>query len=146
MTTNSASALPDIDLAAPLRTDQDLLRRIDHLLDQDSRRLRSLWLLFLDGDGVQLPVVVPIDDVPERPDPPLVGNLCDMIGHITGDAAAAGSAVIALTRPGGGTVNDSDRYWFRTLRASASERGVAIRMICLATRAGVRQLTLDDAG
>jgi hypothetical protein len=68
MATDSASGVPGIDLAAPLSTDQDVIRRIDRLLDQDSRRQRSLWLFFLSGDGLQLPAVVPIDDMPERPD------------------------------------------------------------------------------
>lgn len=146
MANYSASGPPDIDLTAPLSTDHDVIGRVDRLLDQQSRRRRSLWLLFLASGGVQLPVVVPIDDVPKRPDPHLVGNLCDVIAQVLGEAAADGSAVIALTRPGDETVDDSDRYWFRTLQAAALERGAAIRMICLATEASVRQLTLDVAG
>jgi hypothetical protein len=138
-----ASGPPDIDLTAPLSTDQDVIRRIELLLDQQSRRQRSLWLMFLADGGVQLPVVVPIDDVPERPDAHMVGNLCHVIAHVLGDAAPDGSAVITLTRPGDETLDDSDRYWFRTLRAAALERGAAIRMICLATQASVRSLTPD---
>jgi hypothetical protein len=137
---------PGFDLGAPLSTDQDIIHRVDRLLDQDSRRHRSLWLLFLSGDGVQLPVMVPIDDAPAQPDSLLAGNLCWVIAHVLGDAAGAGSAVVTLTRPGEETMNDSDREWFRALHAAARERGAAIRMICLATRAGVRQLTFDQAG
>ncbi len=140
----SASCGPGIDLAAPLSTDQDIIRRVDRLLDQDSRQHRSLWLLFLSSDGVQLPVLVPIDDVPARPDSLLVGNLCGVIADVLGDAAAD-SAVVALTRPGGETVDDTDREWFHALHAAARERGAAVRLICLATKAGTRQLTLDDA-
>jgi hypothetical protein len=146
MATDSASGAHDIDLTAPLSTDQDVILRVDRLLDQGSRRHRSLWLLFLAGDRVQLPVVVPIDDVPERPDPQLVGNLCDVIADVLSDAAPAGCAVVTLTRPGDDTANDSDRDWFRTLQEAARERGAAIGMICLATRAGVRQLRPDHAG
>ncbi|HEX9031967.1 MAG TPA: hypothetical protein VF834_08990 [Streptosporangiaceae bacterium] len=146
MATNRKSGLPDIDLAAPLSTDQDVIRRVDHLLRQDSRRQRSILLLFLSADGVQLPVVVPIDDVPERPDELLVENLCGVIAQVLDDVAEAGSAVIALVRPGSEIVDECDRRWFRALHASAHVRGAAIRMICLATEAGLRQLTLDDAG
>lgn len=146
MDTNSASSVPGIDLAAPLTTDQDLVCRVDHLVDQDSRRHRSLWLFFLSGDGVQLPVVVPIDGVPERPDGLLVGNLCGVIAQVLGDAAPGGSAVLTLARPGDAAVDDTDRYWFRALHAAARQRGTAIRLICLATPAGVRRLTIDDAG
>jgi hypothetical protein len=137
---------PDFDPAVPLDTDRDVLRRVDRLLDQDSRRQRSVWLMFLSGDRVQLPVVVPIDDVPERPDPLLVGNLCSVIADVLADAAPGGSAVVTLTRPGAESVDDTDRYWFRALYGAAPERGASIRMLCLATQAGVRQLTLDDAG
>jgi hypothetical protein len=145
MANYSASCGSDIDLAAPLSTDQDIIRRIDHLLDQDSRRGRSLWLLFLSSDGVQLPVLVPIDDVPAHPDSLFARNLCLVIANVLGDAAAAGSAVVTLTRPGEETVGDSDREWFHALHAAAGEHGAAIRLICLATQTGTRQLTLDDA-
>ena len=105
-----------------------------------------MWLLFLSHDGVLLPTVVPIDDVPERPDPSLVGNLCGVLADVLSEAAPRGSAVVALTRPGGDTVDDTDRRWFRALHSAARERGASIRLLCLATQDHVRQLTLDDAG
>ena len=132
------------DFSAPLASDQEVLRRVDYLVDSGARRVRSLWLLFLSGEGVQLPAVVPIDDVPERPDPALVGNLCGVIAEVLAGAAPEGSTVITLTRSGDETVDGTDRYWFGALHGAARERGVRIRMLCLATQAGVRQLTLDD--
>ena len=146
MTPLTPDGLPGFDLTSPLYTDQDVLRRVDRLLDQDSRRHRSLWLLFLSDDSVMLPTVVPIDDVPERPDPSLTGNLCGMIADVLSGLAPGGSAVVTLTRPGGETVDDTDRDWFRRLRSAARERGDLIRLLRLATQDGVRQLTLDDAG
>jgi hypothetical protein len=146
MTNCSDSNGSGIDLAAPLSTDQDIIHRVDHLLDQDSRRHRSLWLLFLSGEGVQLPVFVPIDDVPVPPDSLLARNLCGVIADVLGDVAAAGSAVVTLTRPGDETVDACDREWFHTLHAAARERGAAVRLICLATEAGTRKFTLEDEG
>jgi hypothetical protein len=143
MTNCSVSCGPGIDLAAPLTTDQDIILRVDHLLDDDSRQHRSLWLLFLSSGGVQLPVIVPIDDVPARPDRLLARNLCEVIANVLDDVAHAGSAVITLTRPGAETVDDTDREWLRALHAAAGESGAAVRLICLATEAGTRQLTLD---
>jgi hypothetical protein len=145
MATDISGAAPGFDPAAPLDTDEDLLRRVDHLVDRDARHRRSLWLLFLSSEHVQLPVVVPVDDVPDRPETGLVGNLCGIIAEVLEDAAPGGSAVITLTRPGGEAVSETDAYWFRALCGAARERGAAIRMICLATPAGIRQLTLDDA-
>jgi hypothetical protein len=145
MATETPGGAPGFDPAAPLETDRDVLHRVSCLLDQDSRDRRSLWLLFLSGEGVQLPILVPVDDVPDRPDPQLVGNLCSVIADVLDDAVPGGSAVVTLTRPGGEAVGDSDRYWFHALYGAAREHGASLRMLCLATRAGVRQLTLDDA-
>ena len=82
MRTSAAGDPPDLDLTAPLTTDQDVLRRIDWLVDQHSRRNRTLWLRFLTSDDVPLPVVVPIDDVPEWPDPQIAGNICFVIADV----------------------------------------------------------------
>jgi hypothetical protein len=146
MTTSAAGDAPDIDLTAPLSTDHDVLRRVEWLVDQHSRRNRTLWLLFLSSADVLLPVVVPIDGVPERPERQFVGNICFVIADVLAHQAPGGTAVVVLTRPGSETVHDTDRYWFRTIHSAAREHGASIRMLCLATPASVRQLTVDDAG
>jgi hypothetical protein len=146
VTTSITPGREDHDPDAPLYTDRDVLQRVDYLIDQPSRRQRSVWLAFLSPDGIQLPVVTPIDAAPERPDSRGARNLCHMAAHVLADAAPGGSAVIALTRPGGGTVDDTDRCWFAALHSAARDEVVTIRMLCLATSDGVRQLTVDDAG
>jgi hypothetical protein len=123
-----------------------IARRLSSVSGMYAYLIAPGWLVFLSGDGVQLPAVVPVVDVPERPDALPVADLCVVFAHVLGDATAAGSDVITLTRSGDETVDDTDRCWFRTLHAAARERGAAIRMIGRATQAGVRQLTLDDAG
>ena len=133
---------PDHDISSPLRTDADVLRRVDFCVGDRSRR--SLWLLFIGPDGVQLPVLVPVSDIPESPEPGEIRGLCHMIAHIVADSVADGTAVITLVRPGTGTLTDPDRHWCRSLHTAAAEEGAAIRMVCLATTDGVRQLTLDD--
>jgi hypothetical protein len=146
MRTSAAGDAPDLDLTAPLLTDMDVLRRVDRLVDQHSRRNRTLWLLFVSSDRVLLPVVVPIDGVPERPDPQFVGNMCFVIADVLAHQVPGGTAVVVLTRPGSETVDDTDRYWFRTIHGAAREHGASLRMLCLATQTSVRQLTVDDAG
>jgi hypothetical protein len=145
MTTATAGATPDFTLTNPVRTDDDVLRRVDLLLDESARQLRSVVLLFLDAGGVQLPVAVPIDDVPERPDPLIVGNLCWIIAEAL-RLYPGGSAVVVVTRPGAGPVVDADRYWARNLDRFAREHRAPIRMLCLATPSGVLRLTADGAG
>src|SRR6266567_7316862 len=131
---------PDYDLSAPLDTDTDVLDRVDQLIGEDARRDRSLWLLFLAADAMQLPVVVPIDDVPASLDPDTAGSICDLTAHVLNDAAPGGSAVITLVRDNLLSVTDSDRQWLMALRAAAARTGVHLRMLCLATRDGVRRL------
>jgi hypothetical protein len=145
MTTATAGATPDFNIASPVRTDDDVLRRVDLLLDETARQLRSVVLLLLDADGVQLPVAVPIGDVPERPDPLIVGNLCWIIAEAL-TLYPGGSAVVVVTRPEAGPVGDADRYWASNLDRFAREHGASIRMLCLATPSGVLRLTPDRAG
>jgi hypothetical protein len=145
MTTATAGPAPDSDLAAPLRTNDDVLRRVDLLLDEHARQLRSVVLLFLDRDGRQLPVVVPIDDVPERPDPLVVDNLCWIITEALRQYPG-GSAVVVVTRPEAAQVSDADRCWARTISRAAREHGAPVRMLCLATPSGVVRLTAHGAG
>ena len=141
MTTATAGATPDFDSAGPLRTDDDVLRRVDLLLDENARQLRSVLLLFLDADDVQLPVVVPIDDVPDRPDPMLAGSACWLIAEALAQHAGGGSAIVVLTRPGAVQPDDTDRRWSQLLLVAARQHRAPIRIICLATPGGVRWLS-----
>jgi hypothetical protein len=134
---------PEYDLLAPLDTDTDVLDRVDQLISGGARRDRALWLLFLATDKVQLPVVVPIDDVPANPPPGAAASICDMSARVLNDAAPGGSVVIALARDAGRGVTDSDMQWIMALRAAAASSGVHLRMICVATTDGVRRLELE---
>jgi len=131
---------PDYDMSAPLKTDADVLDRVGSCIDQQSRTGRSLWIMFVDPEGVQLPVLVPIDGAPESP---VLGDaraVCRLIAQVLSDAAPGGSALISLTRSGSGNVRESDRLWASTLREAAADEGTTLRMVCLATRDGIRQL------
>jgi hypothetical protein len=139
-----SSVLPD--LAVPVLTDTEVLDRVRCLVDEDAWRRRSLWLMFLTEDGTQLPVLVPIDDVPERPEPEMVESVCHMVAQLTGDASEGRSVVATLSRPGSLTPSDSDRYWVRTLHHAARKKRVGLRMMCLGAEPGVCQLPLGTSG
>ena len=129
-----------MSLTSPLSTEADILSRVGQIISIDDRRQRGLWVFFLDRNDIQMPVVVPIDDVPAHPDLPLVGNVCWIVSRVLAEHEPEGSAVIALSRPGTSDIGEVDRYWYRSLRAGAREHGTAIRMLCLATPDGVREL------
>jgi hypothetical protein len=128
-------------LAIPVRTDADVLARVALIIDGEARRLRALWLFFLDSDGLQNEVVVPIDCIPDLPDPQLVGSVCNVVSRLlSGSDADAGMAVIALSRPGIADLGDADRHWLSALQQGAATHRSPIRMLCLATPDGVREL------
>jgi hypothetical protein len=104
----------------------------------------SLWLFFLDRDDVQSPVIVPVEDVPDDPEPELVGNLCWIIAEVLGDTEPEGSVVITRTRPGRAEPDVHDRIWHGRLRDGAATHSARIRMMCLATPEGVLPLTSDS--
>jgi len=127
-------------LATPVRTDADVLARVGAIIDAGNRALQALWLFFLDRDGMQSEVVVPIDCLPEPPDPQLVSGLCYVVSQVLSDTEPDGSAVITLSRPGLADLGDMDRYWLSALQQGAATHRLPIRMICLATPDGIREL------
>lgn len=109
-------------------------------------RTFSLGLTFSDADDRALPVVVPIDDVPASPDVEIVTNLVGVLREVITDQAPGGRAMLMLERPGSEAVSAEDEHGFSALHASASECGVRLRGILLATGRRVRPLTPDDVG
>jgi hypothetical protein len=127
-------------LATPVRSDADVLARVATVIDQEARRLRALWLFFLDGDGLQNEVVVPIDCIPDRPDPQLVASLCYVVTQLLNGSEPDGAAIITLSRPGFPELIDTDRRWLSALQRGVAAHRSPIRMLCLATPCGVREL------
>jgi hypothetical protein len=127
-------------LAAPLRTDAEILALIGQMIQPEARERRSLVLFFLDHDDKTIPVVVPVDDVPEDPEPAVVENLCWILSQVMGEHAPRGSVVIMLTRPGLAEPDGTDLIWHDRLLGAAVGQGVRIRLMCLATPDGVRAL------
>jgi hypothetical protein len=126
----------------PLRTDDEILARVSSIVGPEAGPTQSLWLFLLDRDDIMLPVVVPLDDVPDFPEFDLVGNVCSMITRILGEHGDQGSVVIVLSRPGPPVIGDVDRYWSRALTEGGRASGLEIRMLCVATRDGILALDL----
>jgi hypothetical protein len=127
-------------LATPVRTDADVLARVAAVIDKKARTLRALWLFFLDREGLQNEVVVPIDCIPATPDPGLAGSVCYVVTQLLNGAEPEGAAIITLSRPGRAELGDTDRRWLRALQQAAAAHRSPIRMLCLATPGGVREL------
>jgi hypothetical protein len=127
-------------LAIPIVTDSDVLDRVAAIVSPAARRHRTLWLFFLHRDGIQANLVVPIDDIPDRPDAAVIGNVCYVASESIAQAPSLLSVVITLSRPGTLRRTDSDRYFLRALQHGASRHATPIRLLVLATPEGVREL------
>jgi hypothetical protein len=129
-------------LAIPVRTDAEVVARVSSIVGAGAAAVRRLWLFFLDRNGVQSSVLVPIDDIPEFPDSRLVGNVCYIVSQVMSDDEPGGGAVIALSRPGPAVVSEMDLNWLRALRRGAKRHQSPVRMFCLATPDGVLELSV----
>jgi hypothetical protein len=99
-----------------VRTPTDLYRLWQDLMGDGGFGRRSVWLLFLSADGRPEPVIVPIDDIPARPN----ARLVDALGSIVRDLVHTGevdSVALLLSRPGRSDMCEDDRGWARALVA-----------------------------
>ena len=122
--------------APPLRTDDDVARRVAALV---GRALRddTLWLLFVDGDDRQTPVVMPVEELSGPPDAEMVMALGEVLEGFLPDlatASGAGSVVFVRERLGPDFVLPADRAWADALATMCREREIRSRGVHLSTR------------
>jgi hypothetical protein len=127
-------------LAIPVITDHDVLARVSAIIEPAARRQRCLWLFFLHRDARQANLLVPIDEVPERPEAAVVSNVCYVAAESIAQAPSLLSVVITLSRPGTVRRTESDRHILRALQHGAARHATPVRMLVLATPEGVREL------
>lgn len=124
----------------PLTTDEQVLERVGLLVRNALRR--QLWLMFLDGDDRQLPVLMPTD-VPAHPQTTDASTLARFI-HGVNDDLGASSIVVALERRGSDEISEDDRAWFRLVAAAASMAELRLRGPLLVHTRGVRWVAVED--
>lgn len=138
--TASSEIIPD----EPLVDDAALLALANLLHGGIRPRRRTLWFALLDGERRPLPMVVPVDLVPELPDLIGVGNLGRAWHQILRGEPGA-SVVVVLERPGPGDPSFEDRAWHVALRSAATEHGLTVAAFFLATVDGVAALAPEQA-
>ena len=97
--------------SAPVRSPAELTDRWRTLLDPPLFRARSLWLTWFDSEGLQSPVVVPVEDLPTTPDPGLYAGFRGLNGAVAESQGRGCHLAMALCRPGAAKVQDSDDEW-----------------------------------
>lgn len=123
--------------APPLLTDHDVLDRVTELVGP-ALAGRQLWVLFLDGDRRQAPVMVPIEDLPDRPEELELGHLVQGVMPALATDAGAGAVVFVVERPGPDAATDGDERWADHLSAMPDD--VTVDGVYLSAPGGVRRL------
>ena len=128
----------------PVRSAADVTARWRTLLEPPVFRARSLWLAWFDAEGRQSPVVVPVDDLPESPDPRIFAGLRGLNATIVETQSGPGSHLaLALCRPGATSVSEGDDAWVAAL--SEVFDGLVDQTWSLHLAAGRRVLPLVEA-
>ena len=104
---------------------------------------RQLWIMFVDGDDQQVPVVVPISDLPRNPDRRGLTALTAVLGGMRAELATdrgPGSVIFTRERTGNDAVIPLDRAWADALADACRAAGVVLRGVYLSTSGGVQRL------
>lgn len=126
--------------APPLLTDDDVHDRVAALVGPATQD-GCVWLMLVDGDRRQAPLVIPLADSPRRPETHLVHGLRDMLahlGHQLATDAGPGACLFTFERLGPTATGPDDEEWARALHGAATGAGLGTVGVFLSTPAGVR--------
>ena len=126
----------------PLTTDDDIERRVADLVGRANSR--QLWLLFLDEVDVQLPLLIPIEELPLEPTNEQASEVVSRVRELMGEIGAS-AVIVVLERYGSAALTAQDAAWVRSLRRGCEERGVTLRAQLLSHRTGVRWIGAEEA-
>ncbi|MDO8144248.1 MULTISPECIES: hypothetical protein [unclassified Isoptericola] len=127
-------------------TDDDRLALASTLAAAALPRSRTLCLSWIRSDDRATGVLVPVREVPEKPDVDDARRFGMVIASVTEQSAAGGSVVAVLCRPGDDTITDADRAWNAALREQAATHGFRLHGLFVGSGSAVRPLAMDDAG
>ncbi|MQA13092.1 MAG: hypothetical protein GEV09_02690 [Pseudonocardiaceae bacterium] len=133
---------PNFADAPPLLTDADVVLRVEQLVGPAAAD-RTLWIMWVDGDGRQAPVVMPVEDLPRRPESDMLDGLAAVLGGLRDELVTdlgSGSVILTLERLGPDRVSPDDRTWVDALATSCERAEMGLRGVFLSTRGGVRRM------
>ncbi len=125
----------------PLLTESDMLARIRDLL-APAINPGQLWVLLLDGLRRQSPVMIPIEDCPDLPEPALLDALAGALSAVLEESLAGdGSVIFVRERLGEDRTLAADHCWAAGLAGAGARAGVSVAGTFLLTPHRVQVLT-----
>ncbi|NQX10229.1 hypothetical protein HQQ80_01170 [Microbacteriaceae bacterium VKM Ac-2855] len=119
----------------PLTTDAEIVARAELLFGPAERR--SICPLFLDHAGVQLPYLIPVDQIPQEPPADDIDRIVALFAKISAEWHIGG-IVFVFERPGVAILTTGDRLLIDTLAAASRRRALPHRATVLVHDDGAR--------
>lgn len=124
----------------PLTSQVLIEERVRALIGRACRH--QLWFLFLDGNQVQLPLMIPLDDLPSAPDD-TVHDLARAMGRAM-EAANAESIIVVIERYASAGLTSADIAWAQGIHDAFDLEKLHLRGVLLSHNRGVRWVAQDD--
>ncbi len=127
--------------AHPLKTDAQIHQRVEDLVGTALRR--QTWIMYLDSTDKQLPVVMPMMEIPIEVGDDNADILAGSLSEMARDLGAT-QVMLVWERRGGRTLCPPERDWMRDIRRAFAETDIALRAQLLCHSGGVRWISPDD--
>jgi hypothetical protein len=127
----------------PVLVDPEVIR--DHLeliIGPDERARHGVWFALCDDEARPI-VHAAVDDAEPDPSPPECEAIVTPFATVLAEGGS-GTLLVAVTRPGTGTIGDVDRCWFRAVHAVCRRLGVVVLGVYLVTPRDLVAIQLDD--
>jgi hypothetical protein len=125
----------------PLASQAAIEERVQLLIGRAARR--QIWLLFLDHEDRQLPLLIPVQDPPPEPEQDDDRRFATLLAYVQDQTDARGFVAV-IERFGGMTLTTRDSAWARMLTDAAALSPLRLHGILLSHARGVRWMAPDD--
>jgi hypothetical protein len=129
---------------AVLDSPQAIAAHLAEAIEEWERGRRSARFVLCDARN-EVRVHCPVDDLPERIDRAECEHAVSVFAGALVSSEREGALLVALTRPGGGVVEDGDRVWFHAAHEVCNRVGIRLLGVHLLTPTAQREIVLDDA-
>jgi hypothetical protein len=129
---------------AVLDTAEAIAAHLADAVEEWERGRRGVRFVLCDRAN-EVQVHCPVDDLPADTDPAECAHAVSVFATALADSEPDGALLVALTRPGSGTITDPDRRWFHAAHEVCAKLGVRLLGVYLLTPSGQREIVLDDA-